>query len=178
MKFRELAGLAALLTVTVAVSAQPRQDLKLTASLANSTSRGIVHITARARNAGSDTLHLAAGIDFRVAYRPSAWSESMMVVRRDSVLQARGEPPGRSSIRCGELPTPPFPEVFSQVGAWSPLALAPGESLTDSFSFACSRADYRAWPGRLVVQCTVMIDTGRTAKRYAREQTDVSIPVP
>ena len=179
MGFRCLVGLASLSLLGVAVAALPqsRHDVRLTASPVAGTSQDSVYIAARATNTGLQTLRLEGGINFNLEYRPSAWSESIMSVRRDSFLQANGD----IHVRCGEL-------SFPSPRRWSPysrslavVTLGPGESLADTFVFAQRLAAFKSWPGRLIVKCALWIETGRNEEPYVvyePEDAWVSIPVP
>ena len=182
---RQFIGLASLgmLTIAIAALSQPRQDLRLTTSLANAITPDSVYIAARATNTGSEALRIVGGIDFQLEYRTSAWSESMLVVRRDSFLTARGDTLARDRhFRCGELPEPPSLRGWSSYSL-SPevVVLGPGESLTDTFVFAPRRTLFKGWPGRIIVKSALWIETGRSSKPhdvYTPEDAWVSIPVP
>lgn len=181
-KFRWLAWLG-LLTVAISALSQPREDVRLTASLADATSQDSMYVAARATNLGLDTLRIVGRIAFHLEYRASAWSESMLVVRRDSVLKTRGDTLARDlHFRCGELPAPPSPRGWSSYSQSSEVVvLKPGESRTDTFSFAPRRAAFKNWPGRLVVRAALWVETGRSEKPhdvYSPEDACVSIPVP
>lgn len=188
MRCRLLGAPASVGGLTVATFAlpQPREDLRLTTSswLSHSVSQESVCVAARVTNKGSEDLRISGGVQFRVDYAPSAWSESVLAVRTDSVMNESSEilASGRH-YRCGGLPGIPRLDRSARHSRQSRgvLVVRPGEALADTFSFAVPRTAFREWPGALVVKCSLWVETGQSGKPwdvYAPEDVWVSVPVP
>lgn len=190
VRFNRFVGLLVLLplgilTIAITALSQPSQVVRLMTWMVNSTASDSVSVVARATNTGSEALRIVDEIDFQLEYRPSPWSDSILVVRRDSVLVNRGDTlvrGGELHSRCGELPG------FPSLRDWWPLSVSPetvvlesGESLADTFVFAPRRTLFKDWPGRIIIKSALWIETGRSGEPfdiYSPEETWISVPVP
>jgi hypothetical protein len=189
--FAALVTLVALAMIPLAASESAKVSACLGACTASwhafTASPESVVVRARAANSCSGDLRVAGGLLFKLKYVPTAWSESMLVVRQDSVRKnVRGfvTSDGQHHYRCGEWPE--FPRVIGGAGRFSLASpavrvLHSGEALQDTFVFELDRRRFREWPGVVVVECSVWDYTGkgdRPWEIYAPEKFRVRIPVP
>jgi hypothetical protein len=179
-KFGVLAFLG-MLSAAMSTQSKPPRDLQLTMSSwsAHSASEETVYVATRATNTGSEPFNVFGGVRFRAVYVPSAGSDSVLAVQQEAALKSNPgllDSDGNRHVRCG---FPDFPRLMNSerpsTGPWR--ILNPGEVLADTFALALPRYKFQAWPGEVVITCSLWVQkTGEDP--YAPEDLRISIPVP